>query len=183
MKNLFILFILLTVSCKTPQKTTNSNSTLSEIISLKIDNCPEDGFCAIELIPNKSLEFKTDEFGNTYPIITEGTKTLFKYSYVKKSIPTIADDDYQEIIYAELDGNISEINLTNEDLNKVKLHYGRLCFCRDKNGYFPVSNGNFILSKIDENTLNIKLDFSVKNIPKITTALNETVSLKSNETK
>lgn len=183
MKNLFILFLLLTVSCKTPQKSTQNNSGLSETVSVIITDCPEDGFCALELIPNKSIEFKTDEFGNMYPIISDGTKTLLKYSFVKKPIPNTADSDYQEIVYAELKGEISEFNLTNETLQKVKLTYGRLCFCKGENGYFPIKNGAFSITKNGDNAVNIHLDFSVKKVPKLITELNETVSLKSNQTK
>lgn len=181
MKNVLILFILIIVSCKTTQ-TTKTKSVLSETISVEVANCPDNGFCVMELIPNKSIEFKTDEFGNVYPIILDGEKTLFKYSFVKKTPPETVDGNYQEIVYAELDANISEINLTNETLQNVKLHYGRLCFCKGENGYFPVKNGLFSISKKDENTIIVHLDFTVKKVPKLITELHETVSLKSNET-
>jgi len=183
MKNLFILFLLLTISCKTPQKTTQNNSDFNETISTKIADCHENGSCTLELIPNKSIEFKTDEFGNMYPVITEGTNTIFKYNFVKNTLPNTADSDYQEIVYAELAPEISEFNLTNETLQNVKLTYGRLCFCKGSNGYFPIKNGTFSISKIDNETIKIHLDFTVKKVPKLITTLQETVSLKSNESK
>lgn len=174
---------MLTVSCKTAQTSKTAATALSEMVSIEIKNGPENGNCTLELIPNKSIEFKTDEFGNLYPIITEGTNTLFKYSFVKNTIPNTADGDYQEIVYAELDGEISDFNLTNETLKNVKLTYGRLCFCKGSNGYFPVKNGSFSVSKIDDDTIKIHLDFTVKKVPKLITELDETVSLKSNQTK
>ena len=59
-------------------------------------------------------EFKTDEFGNNYPVITEGEKTILKYSYIKNPLENTQDSNYTELIYAELDQTIKEISLTNE---------------------------------------------------------------------
>ena len=80
MKNLLPLLFLIIVSCK-------SAFVVNEAILVNTLNCPENGTCIIELLPNKSLEFKQDEFGNSYPVISEGNKTIFKYTYSKNPIP------------------------------------------------------------------------------------------------
>lgn len=80
MKKLLPLLLLILVSCKTTKNAT-SHFVVSEAILINAINCPENGTCTIELLPNSSLEFKKDEFGNTYPVITEGNKIIFKYIY------------------------------------------------------------------------------------------------------
>jgi hypothetical protein len=187
MKNLIIGCLILMVSCKSTQKSQTTQSEKTETstnttVILPANNCPENGTCTLELIPNKSLEFKTDEFGNLYPVISEGAKTILKYTYTKKPLENTADSNYTELIYAALDEPISTISLTNEQLQNIQLYFGRLCFCKGENGYFPIKNGNFNLTKMDNNTVKIDLNFSVKKGSQIISEIHETVSLKSNET-
>lgn len=177
MKYFLIICTLFLASCKTI-KTKNSVIKSNETVFTQSENCPENGTCLVELIPNKTIEFKKDEFGNLYPVISEGTKTVFKYTYTKNPISEIEDSDYTEIVYAEVDLN-NNVQLQNETLKSIKLHYGRLCFCKGESGYFPITRGVFNLSKIDENTLKIDVDFIVKKVPQIISEIHETVSLKS----
>ena len=76
-----------------------------------------------------------------------GNKTLLKYSYHNNPPKNTQDGHYSEIIYAELDSTITKTNLKNEDLKKVKLHFGRLCFCKGATGYYPISIGEFSIKK------------------------------------
>jgi len=168
-------------SCKTTQPV-KSDILVSETIFSQTKDCPENGTCTLELIPNKSIDFKSDEFGNLYPVINEGTSYVLKYTFTKNPISETEDSNYTEIIYAQLPNPLSEIELINGQLQNVKLNYGRLCFCKGESGYFPVTNGVFILKKPTEDTLEITLDFSVKKIPQIISKINETLSLKSNPT-
>ena len=73
MKSLLIIILLLVASCKStePTKSTDLNQNIIQSETL---NCPENGTCEIEIIPNKIIEFKSDKFGNLYPEISEGTK-------------------------------------------------------------------------------------------------------------
>ena len=182
MKSLLFITLLLVISCKStePAKSTTLNQ---KIVFTETVNCPENGTCTIEILHNKNLEFKSDEFGNLYPEISNGNKHVFKYTYTKKPIPNVADSNYSEIIYAELDENFSAVNLANDSLQQVKLYYGRLCFCKGANGYFPINRGDFKLTKTSNDSLKIELSFTVKNVPQIISEINETVSLKSNQTK
>jgi hypothetical protein len=181
MKYFLSIFVFALISCKSTQQTT-SNIELNDPISLELSNCEENFDCKIELIPNKKLEFKTDEFGVMYTIISEGEKTILKYSYIKKPTENIADDGYSEIIYAELDASIPDINLTNEALQTVKLHFGRFCFCRGNTGYFPITSGELKLTNIENNQLKIDLNFSLKKVPYKISSIQETISLKSKAT-
>lgn len=140
--------------------------------------CPENGSCSLELIPNKSIEFKTDEFGIMYPVISEGNNTLFKYTFQKKPLKDTEDSNYTEIIYAELENTITEMSLTNETLSTVKLYFGRLCYCKGETGYYPIKDGEFKISKTSKDIVNFKLDFKITEVPQIISKINETISLK-----
>lgn len=175
MKNLLPLLFLIIVSCK-------STFVVNEVILVNTLNCPENDDCTIELLPNKSLEFKQDEFGNSYPKISEGNKTVFKYIYTRKPIPNTQDSNYSEIVFAELDSVISPKTFTNETLKDAKLHFGRLCYCKGETGYYPIKNGEFTITKSTKNSVKIDFSFKIDEVPQIISAINETVSIKSSKT-
>ena len=179
MKNILAIIFVLFASCKSSK---NIDFTVSEDIFTKTVNCPDNGECYIELISNKSLEFKKDDFGNSYPVISKGEKTILKYTYTKNPIPNIQDSNYTEIVYAELDKTITEISLTSKELQTIKLYFGRLCFCKGETGYYPIKNGEFKISKAGKNAINIDFKFITKEVPQIISEINETISLKSGQT-
>jgi len=179
MKNILLLILVFFASCKPTQ---TLNFTLNETVYTKTMNCLENGECTIELIPNKSLEFKKDEFGNSYPIITEGEKTILKYTYKRSPVSNTQDSNYTEIVYAELDKTITEISLTSKELQTIKLYFGRLCYCKGETGYYPIKNGNFKMEKAGKNAVKIDIDFKISEVPQIISKISETISLKSNET-
>jgi len=181
MKNLIVLGLLFLISCKSTEQV-NSQVISNESIITRTENCSENGTCTLELIPNKALDFKTDEFGNLYPTINNGEKTILKYTFTKNPIENTADSNYTEIVYAELEPSYSNINLVDDQLQTIKLHFGRLCFCKGESGYFAIKNGVFTLSKNAKDSLQIDLNFSAKKIPQIISEIHETISLKSNET-
>jgi len=181
MKNLIAISLFFLISCKHTQQV-NSQITGNEQIITKIENCPKNGSCTIALIQNKKLDFKVDEFGNLYPHLNKGDKTILKYTFTKNKIDNTADTNYTEIVYAELDKSYSKTSLIDDQLQVIKLHYGRLCYCKGESGYFPIKKGVFNLSKSDKDSLKIDLFFSIKNIPQIISEIHETISLKSNET-
>ena len=175
MKNILLILVLsiVSISCK-------PNYVVSQHIIQKATICPENSNCSIELIPNKSIEFKTDNIGILYPVITEGEKTILKYTFNKNPISNTQDSNYTEIVYAELDKNITEIDLTDTDFKNVKLYFGRLCYCKGATGYYPIKKGTFKLTKVSKNTLKINLNFEISEVPQIISEINETISLKSN---
>jgi len=182
MKSLLIISLLLIASCKSTEPV-KSTALSQKKVFIETVSCPENGTCTIEILQNNSIEFKSDEFGKIYPEISKGNKTVFKYTYTKSPIPNVADSNYSEIVYAEFDENISAVNLADDELQQVKLYFGRLCFCKDGNGYFPINRGDFKLTKTSKDSIKIELRFAVKKVPQIISEINETVSLKSNETK
>ena len=173
MKTVFALCILFVVSCK-------SNYVVSQHIIQKSNACPENSVCSVELIPNKTIEFKVDKFGIVYPVISEGEKTLLKYTFNKNPIEKTQDSNYTEIIYAELDSTITELDLTDDSLQDVKLYFGRLCYCKGATGYYPIKKGTFKLSKASNSSIKIDVNFKISEVPQIISEIRETITLKSN---
>ena len=81
-------------------------------------------------------------------------------------------------MYAELEPTITKTALKNAALKNIKLHFGRLCFCKGETGYYPIKNGEFNIKKVGENTISISINFKILEVPQITTNINETISLK-----
>ena len=138
MKHIRLLAIsLLFIACHSHKIATNQPVNNS----INSTNCPKDGVCTFEVLPNKTLNIKTDGIGALYPELLDGQNTVIKFEYKRHQIPNTADGEYSEIIYAEIDSNKTEISLQNESLKSAKLLFGRLCFCRGETGYYYVSKG------------------------------------------
>lgn len=167
-----LIFFVLFTACNTSQ-TIHFQKKIEE----NTKNCLQQGTCKIAFLPNKAISFKKDAQGNTYPVISEGNKTIFKYTFTKED-KKIQDSFYSEIIYAELDSTTTKINLKNNQLQKIKLHFGRLCFCKGQTGYYPITNGYFKLKKINANTINVQIKFENEKVPQLIKHLNESISIK-----
>ena len=167
----FILIIILfsLTACSTGQKLTKDIPREMQNIS-----CPESGNCSIEVIKNSSLAIKTDDFGKIYPEVQKGDRIVIKYHFKKNHPKDIEDSSYSEFIYFEIDKNEKQLILKNSDLQKVKMLYGRICFCRDTTGYFRVHQGNLYLFN-NNNTLQFNLKFDMGKIPHVISHINESI--------
>ena len=176
MKNCYLfILVLLVVGCKSSQINT-SLEKLNEKQTIILSNCIDNAVCNIEFIPNSNLRIKEDEFKNTYVEFEKGNNTIVKYQLKKNELPNTADSHYAEILYLEIDNYNKSLYLKNEELQQVKMIYGRLCYCKGSSGYFIVNNGSLelILSK---NKLSLNAKFNVENIPQIVSQIHETISL------
>jgi hypothetical protein len=176
MKHIFLfILVLLVVGCKSSQINT-SLEKLNEKLIVTLSNCIDNAVCSIEVVPNTNLLIKEDEFQNTYIEFENGTNTIIKYQLKKNELPYTADSHYSEIIYLEMDNYNKSLYLKNEELQQVKMIYGRLCYCKGSSGYFKVNKGSLelILSK---NKLSLNANFNVENIPQIVSQINENISL------
>ena len=140
--------------------------------------CPENTICTVEIIPNSSLEIKTDTFNRIYATVEKGTQVVFKYSFKQNEDQQYLDGHYIEEIYAELPSNFSEISLKDEELSKVKLLFNRLCYCKGSAGFYKIKKGKLVLKKIKKNIYTMHLDFKMDEVPQITTTINETLIIK-----
>lgn len=171
MKNIYIIFALfLLLGCKAKQSSSEqSGSYLKEII------CPESGSCEFEVLQNSILNIKTDEFGKLYPEVTSGNKVVIKFHY-KKTVPEkVMDANYSEYIYLEVNEYEPQLILKDKELQKVKMLFGRICFCRDAGGYFRVTEGSLYLFNMNKK-LKMDLTFEVNKIPQIITEVKEEIN-------
>ncbi len=171
---LFII-VLLVAGCKSSQINT-SLEDLNEKHTILLSNCIDNAVCNIEIIPKSNLLIKEDEFKNTYIEFEKGNNIIIKYQLKKNELPNTADSHYSEIIYLEIDNYNKSLYLKNEELQQVKMIYGRLCYCKGSSGYFKVIKGSLelILSK---NKLSLNTNFNVENIPQLVSQINENISL------
>ena len=177
MRTLFLIAVLIVIfSCGNSKKAADE-SEKTKITLQMTQSCPDDGICSIQVIPQSSLLIKTDDIGKYYPVVEKGKNLVIKYVYKRNPIENTADSNYSEIIYFELPDKKLNLNLQDKDLSRVKLLYGRLCFCRGTSGYFPVNKGNLITKKTGKEQLKIFLEFSVKKIPQIIKQIDETIDL------
>ncbi|PHR72482.1 MAG: hypothetical protein COA67_04355 [Lutibacter sp.] len=167
----FCCFLLL-AGCKSKQ------SLITEIQKFESTvNCPEDGICTVELIPNSSIIVKSDEFGNRYTIIEKGEKTIFKYVYTRTVDKQYVDGQYVEEIYAKFDKELPDLTMQDRSLSGVKLLFNRMCFCRGSAGFYHITKGNLSFKKTGKNTFNFQLDFVMDEVPQVITSINETFTL------
>jgi hypothetical protein len=168
-----LILCVLVFSCKAKN---------SELISQKqqfnsSSYCPDDGVCSIELVPKSTLDLKKGTLGEMYATVEEGENIVFKFTY-KKNVPEgVMDAHYIEEVYAELDSNLSDINIKGKELSKVKLMYNRICYCKGQTGFYKIYNGNLFVKRIDVKTYIIQFESSVEEVPQIVTRINETFIL------
>ncbi|WP_044401076.1 hypothetical protein [Lacinutrix sp. Hel_I_90] len=174
MKNvLYFLVSLIVLSCNS-QKNIKKDTHLDPTITKS--PCPENGVCNFEILKNKTFSIES-KFGNTYPELSDGTKTILKFEYVRNLIPDTQDSGYRELIYVEIDSNIDALELEGKNLVKAKVSFGRLCFCRGQTGYYPVTEGQLSISKNDDKSYSFKLNFKVTEVPQVITSIEESFTL------
>lgn len=162
LKSIFLLSLLLSlIACKTNHQSLESEK---QILSIK-SSCPEDGNCNFEVIENRKLDIKTDGTGALYPQLSDGKSKVLKFEYNSDQDPRIADDEYTEIIYIEINPKIQNLRLEDKDLKDVQILFGRLCFCREQSGYFTVEKGAFQIETNKDKSVTYTLEFEVPGIP------------------
>ncbi|SDG89258.1 hypothetical protein [Psychroflexus sediminis] len=158
------LFLCL-LACKTNQK----NTVKDHRDKTTITNCPEAGTCSFEVLKNKALVIKTDGTGSTYPDVVEGKQRVLKFEYKRNQDISVADDEYTEVIYAEIEPDQEEIVLKDEELSQAKLLFGRLCFCRGQTGYYPVRKGLLKIITHEDQSVTYRFNIEITEVPQVLT--------------
>lgn len=179
---MFIKIIILLVtsilfcSCKSSSKN-DVNSNSDNKLNLTT-NCPENGSCTFEIIPNSSMNILTDDTGALYPQFQESDAFILKFEYTRDEQPDIEDDGYSELIYLEINKDISKLELTNSELDHVKLLFARLCYCRGASGYYKIRDGHLTITKKENNEYHMDLSFQTNEVPQIIKRISETFIIK-----
>lgn len=165
--NLKLIFlsglILCCIACKTKQEPSEKENSTKTLIA----NCPEEGTCTFEVLHNKSLDIKTDGISAQYPQVIEGTQRVLKFEYKKNEDPRIADDEYTEVIYAEIDPATDNLSLKDDKLSQAKVLFGRLCYCRGQTGYYPVEKGHFEIKTNTDDSVTYSFHFEITEVPQV----------------
>jgi len=173
MRPLFlILFYLALVSCKTKQ-----DLLVEKKDTFYSTECPNDGTCTLELMPNKSIKTLYDDFGAIYVEIIDGASVVLKFEYKRNEIPNTMDSQYIEQVFMELDPNYMEVDLTDSELKNVNLLFARLCFCKGETGFYKIREGKLNIDKTDENNYQFHLIFKVNEVPQIITEIGQVLKL------
>ncbi|MCF6129336.1 hypothetical protein L1S35_06605 [Flavobacterium sp. AS60] len=171
MKRLFFIPLTFMLSfCKCPQAAI-SKSDKSAIESV----CPEDGKCTVELLRNKSLNVKVDEFGSIYYQILESNETsVLIYRYDKDVPKDLQDANYREEIIFEINNKTQTLSLSGKDLQQSKMLFGRFCFCKGQTGSYKVQEGSLNL-ELNGDTVQFDLSFKVSQVPQLINSIKATV--------
>ncbi|MCF6223271.1 MAG: hypothetical protein L3J34_06035 [Flavobacteriaceae bacterium] len=170
MKLIYLFFIsFLLIGCNTASNTTKNKSSDMQNI-----NCPDSGDCSFEVLKNSKLLIKTDDFGKIYPEVVQGDKLVVKYEFKKRNKKENVDGNYSEFVYFEMDNHEKQVVLKDQELQNVKMLFGRICFCRGAMGYFKVTQGELYLSNHNRN-LRLKLTFKMNKVPQIITYIAENI--------
>ena len=162
MKKIFLLPVALLSVCCCSQKPVSLSK--AEITSV---NCPPEGDCKVELLPNKSLEIKNDGLGGTYYQLTDNKGTsVVLFQYTKRQDPKLADGGYREEVLFEINSDKPETKLSGLALEKAKALYGRFCFCRGQTGYYRIYDGTLSVAK-KSNQYKINIDFKINEVPQL----------------
>lgn len=163
MKKILILPIALALSfCNCNKKVVEEKVLIS---TATLSTCPEDGDCTIQLLKNKRIVMKTDGIGKLYYETQDDENTsVIVYEYKRRVEPGLQDGSHREEIIFEIDNKASEVSLSDRDLQKTQMLFGRHCFCRGQAGYYRVTSGKLNLtSKSGE--IHVNLNFKVTEVP------------------
>ena len=138
-------------------------------------NCPEGGDCSFEVLKNSVLNLKYSETGQLDPEIVKGDQIVVKFHFKKDPVDNVMDSGYSEYVYLEFDPDEPQIILKDKELQKVKMVFGRICYCKGAMGYFPVQQGNLFMFNRDGN-LQLRTSFKINKVPQIVQEIDENIN-------
>ena len=153
----FIIPCFLLLACSAQKSVTTA--TLAS-------DCPKNGTCTTELIKNRTIVLKTDEFGQSYYTLEDSANVnVIKFTYDKTVKGDIQDAGYREEIVFEW--NPRTKSLSDVGLQKTKMLFGRFCFCRGQTGYYKITKGRLTVANKSKKRL-LTLQFKTDEVPQIT---------------
>ena len=144
MKQFALMLLPFLVLACASQKSTKDTITGKHTIE---SQCPTQGTCNLEVLKDKSLVIKNDNFGRPYYATQDAPgKLVVRYTYTKKKNPLYQDDIYSEEVVFETDNTLSNIK-KEAAFTDVNLLFGVQCFCRGKAGYYRPQKGSVSYTK------------------------------------
>lgn len=159
-KSILAVFSLLLFGCSAQKQGVISS------VALKSD-CPKNAKCTIELIQNKAIVLKKDDFGrDIYELAESAATNVIKYQFSRIVKGDIQDGGYREEVIFEIEQNPDAVILSDKTLQHIKMLYGRFCFCKGQTGYYKVEKGalNINGTKTEKTGL---LEFEIEDVPQV----------------
>ncbi|MEC4004115.1 hypothetical protein OX283_005570 [Flavobacterium sp. SUN052] len=176
MKKILLLLTSLSLTfCSSKKEIANKQELILPDYNIE-SLCPSDGKCTIEILRNKSLEIKKDEFGSLYYQVIEtlNNTSVIVYKYDRNVPKELQDGNYREEIIFEIKNSDTNLVLSEKELQTTKMIFGRFCYCKGQTGYYLVENGNLNLSQKD-NKISFSLDFTITKVPQIIRSIKATL--------
>ncbi|SDS45406.1 hypothetical protein [Gramella sp. MAR_2010_147] len=131
--------------------------------------------------PDSSLVFTNTENG-TFIEVQSGNKLVFEYRYSTEGRPEIADDEFTEVVYFELDPATENFTINQDSFESTQSYLGKFCFC-GRTGYFPITSGEINGEKTGSLQWRVSLDVNAlieaeNNIPEMTFEANASGTFK-----
>ena len=111
-----------------------------------------------EFSENSQIVINNDQ-GYEFISIEGGESLVFKYRYTADDDEEIADDEYSEILYFEIDKNLNNFSYSNDDLLNLQMYMQRFCFCPSI-PIIQISIGNIFGTKQSNGNWNISLSIN-----------------------
>ena len=172
MRQVVVVFLYLFFSSCGAGKATQSEE--KEVIPPPVINCPEGGDCTFRVLKNSTLKLATDNTGKLYPEVIPGDMVVVKFEYKKDEVEGVMDAGLSEYVYLEFDPEQQQIILKDKELQKVKMIYGKVCFCSDM-GYYRVKQGSLFLFNREGN-LQIRSSFKVGKVRQVIKEIDENIN-------
>lgn len=89
--------------------------------------------------------------------LERGNRLVFTYTFTADDNPQVADDEYSESLWFELDPDGAErVVLRDKELRDAKLTFRPMCFCIIE--LVPVEAGSLVAERLDEDRWQVELD-------------------------
>ena len=105
---------------------------------------------------NTSLQITEEEHYRSLRF-AEGANLVFECRYTYEDNPDVADDEYSETIFFEVNPEVSQFTISDSELKDSKAMFGISCYCFDRS-YYHIENGTIKGVKTGENEWEIAIE-------------------------
>ncbi|WP_415373707.1 hypothetical protein [Patiriisocius sp. Uisw_017] len=138
----------------------NTKSTLNTVEDT-ISNTPiSTEKIIVETKKNTIYSLVEDTAGSLYPAFETGNATTLIFNYTEKGAAGTADGDYTETVHLMIPNDSNYLKLKDQNLQQLKMVFGKFCFCRGEAGYYKVTNGSVSI-KNEKGLMTIKASFEI----------------------
>lgn len=114
----------------------------------------------VETKMNTIYSLVEDTTGSLYPAFETGNATTLIFNYTEKGASGTADGDYTETVHLMIPNDSNSLKLKDQNLQQLKMVFGKFCFCRGEAGYYKVTNGSVSI-KNEKGLITIKASFEI----------------------